>query len=64
VPCKSGPFDKLMVLSKVEGHASNVDMTIIQYGGRCPGLSGSTDALRKGHETKKDILMLFHQVIS
>jgi hypothetical protein len=41
VPRKSGPFDKLMVLSKVEGHTRNADLTIVCHGGRCPDLSGS-----------------------
>ena len=45
VPRKSGPFDKLMVLSKVEGHTRNADLTIMQHVGRCPDLSGSAGAL-------------------
>jgi hypothetical protein len=48
VPRKSGPFDKLMVLSKVEGHTRNADLTIMQHGGRCPDLSGPAGALRRG----------------
>jgi hypothetical protein len=59
VPRKSGPFDRLMVLSKVEGHTRNADLTMIRHGCRCPDLSGPADALRRGHETKKDISILF-----
>jgi hypothetical protein len=44
------------------GHTRNADLTIMQHGGRCPDLSGSACALLKGHETKKDILMLNHIV--
>jgi hypothetical protein len=58
VPRKSGPFDKLMVLSKVEGHTRNADLTIVYHGGRCHDLSGPAGALRIGHETKKDMPML------
>jgi hypothetical protein len=62
VPRKSGPFDTLMVLSKVEGHTRNADLTIVYYGGRCPDLSGPAGALLIGHATKKDIPMLNHIV--
>ena len=58
MPRKSGPFDTLMVLSKVEGHTSNADLTMIRHGGRCPDLSGSAGAFIIGHETKKDIPVL------
>jgi hypothetical protein len=39
-------------------HTRNADLTIMQHVGRCPDLSGPADALRIGHETKKDIPML------
>ena len=71
MPRKSGPFDKpfdrlramskvewLMVLSKVEGHTRNADLTIVCHGSGCPDLSGPAGALRRGHGTKKDIPML------
>jgi hypothetical protein len=58
MPRKSGPFDKLMVLSKVEGHTRNTDLTIMHHDSRCPDLSGPAGALHRGHETKKDIPML------
>jgi hypothetical protein len=35
------------------GHTCNADMTIIQYGARCPDLSGPGNALLIGHEIKK-----------
>jgi hypothetical protein len=57
VPRKSGPFDTLMVLSKVEGHTRNTDLTIILHGSGCPDLSGPAGALCRGHETKKDTSM-------
>jgi hypothetical protein len=41
------------------GHTSNSDLTIVYHGGRCPDLSGPAGALRRWHETKKDIPMLF-----
>ena len=63
-PDKSGPFDKLMVLSKVEGHTRNADLTMIRHSGWCPDLLGPAGALRRGHETKKDTSMLIHQLIS
>ena len=53
MPCKSGPFDKLMVLSKVEGHTSNADLTSMHHGGGCPDLSGPAEALIIGHDEKK-----------
>jgi len=37
------------------GHTCNADLTIIQYGGRCPDLSGPADALLIGHETKRHL---------
>jgi hypothetical protein len=40
------------------GHTSNAELTMIQHGGRCPDLLGPASALRKGHETKKDISCL------
>jgi hypothetical protein len=40
VPRKSGPFDRLMVLSKVEGHTRNAALTLMHHGARCPDLSG------------------------
>jgi hypothetical protein len=46
------------------GHTRNADLTIIQHGGRCPDLSGPADALRIGHETKKDISILFSMAVS
>jgi hypothetical protein len=58
VPRKSGPFDRLMVLSKVKGHTRNADLTIVYHGGRCPDLSGSACALLIGHAAKKDIPLL------
>jgi hypothetical protein len=64
VPHKSGPFDKLMVLSKVEGHTRNADLTIVYYGGGCLDLSGPAGALRRGHETKKDMSMLYREFLS
>ena len=39
------------------GHTRNVDLTIIQHGGRCPDLSGPAGVLLIGHD-KKDIPML------
>jgi hypothetical protein len=33
-------------------------LAIIQYGARCPDLSGPGTALRRGHEIKKDIFIL------
>jgi hypothetical protein len=41
------------------GHTRNVDLTSIRHGYGCPDLSGPAGALRIGHETKKDISMLF-----
>jgi hypothetical protein len=41
------------------GHRGNADVTIMQHGGRCPDLSGPADALRRGHDEKKDMSMLF-----
>jgi len=41
------------------GHTCNADLTIIQYGAWCPDLSGPGNALLIGHETKKDITILF-----
>jgi len=37
------------------GHTRNADLTIIQYGGRCPDLSGSAGALRIGHGKKRHL---------
>jgi hypothetical protein len=53
-----------MVLSKVEGHTSNADLTIVCHGGGCPDLSGPACALLLGHETKKDITMLYSEFLS
>jgi hypothetical protein len=52
-PDKSGPFDRLMVLSKVEGHTSNAELTMIRHVGRCPDLLGPANALLLGHGAKK-----------
>jgi hypothetical protein len=41
------------------GHTRKADLTSMQHGGWCPDLSGPTSALRIGHETKKDMSMLF-----
>ena len=58
MPRKSGPFDKLMVLSKVEGHTRSAALTLMHHGARCPDLSGPARAFLTGYETKKDIPML------
>jgi hypothetical protein len=42
------------------GHTRNADLTMIRHGCGCPDLSGPASALRRGHETKKDISILFH----
>jgi hypothetical protein len=63
VPRKSGPFDRLMVLNKVEGHTRNADLTIVCHGGGCPDLSGPAGALLLGHETKKDISMPYSEFL-
>ena len=45
-------------MPRKSGHMCNADLTIIQYGARCPDLSGPGNALLIGHEIKKDISML------
>jgi hypothetical protein len=41
------------------GHTRNADLTMIRHVGRCPDLLGPAGALHRGHETKKDISMLY-----
>jgi hypothetical protein len=58
------PLTGGLSVPRKSGHTRNADLTIIQHGGRCPDLSGPADALRIGHETKKDISILFSMAVS
>jgi hypothetical protein len=60
-PC---PSTGGLSVPRKSGHTRNADLTMIRHGGGCPDLSGSAGALLLGHETKKDIPMLIHRVIS
>jgi hypothetical protein len=52
------PLTGGLSVPRKSGHTRNADLAIMQYGGRCPDLSGPAGALCRGHETKKDIPML------
>jgi hypothetical protein len=52
-PDKSGPFDKLMVLSKVEGHTRNEALSTMVMGSWCPDFRGTLKPPVKGHAEKK-----------
>ena len=54
----SCPLSGGLSVPRKSGHMCNADLTIIQYGARCPDLSGPGNALLIGHEIKKDISML------
>jgi len=46
-----------MVLSNVEGHTRNADLTMVCHGGRCPDVLGPAGALVLGHGERKDTPM-------
>ena len=57
MPCNKG----VSACPDKSGQVRNEDLTIMQHGSRCPDLSGPAGALYRGHETKKDMSMLFSQ---
>jgi hypothetical protein len=46
------------------GQVRNAELTMIRHGARCPDLLGPANALRRGHETKKDIPVLTIEFLS
>jgi len=56
-PC---PLTGGLSVPRKSGHRCNADLTVIHHGGWCPDLSGPAGVLCRGHETKKDIPILFY----
>jgi hypothetical protein len=55
----SCPITRGLSVPRTSGHTRNAEVTMIRHGGRCPDVSGPASALRRGHEIKKDISILF-----